>query len=174
MQLLEDWWLEARMALHRLARVVCRDKQRRESLDLHESLCWLSCSASTSWIMSQYLKLLNLFPVQDILVLVLLQGRTSSGRRRTSVPVQGCPAPGTLTRGGKYRGELELFNSVNKDESYMILLGICLFNSVNKDESYMILLGICLYSSLSEHKNEFYHYSSCYQRALPRCLFQCQ
>ena len=25
-QLLEDWWLEARMALHRLARVVCRDK----------------------------------------------------------------------------------------------------------------------------------------------------
>ena len=82
-------------------------------------------------------------------------GSTSSGRRRTSVPVQGCPAPGTLTRGGKYRGELELFNSVNKDESYMILL------------------GICLYSSLSEHKDEFYHYSSCYQRALPRRLFQC-
>ena len=35
----------------------------------------------------------------------------------------------------------------------------------------MILLGICIYSSLSEHKDELFHYSSCYQHALPRRLF---
>ena len=86
--------------------------------------------------MSQYLKHVYLFPVQDILVLVQLQGSTSS-ERRTSAPVQGCPAPGTLTRGGKYGGELELFwsrfNSVNKDESPEFVNAVSkLFNNVRK------------------------------------------
>ena len=59
--------------------------------------------------MSQYLKLLYLFLVQDFQVLVQLQGvPAQGGGGHQSQYIQGCPAPGTLTRGGKYRGELEL------------------------------------------------------------------
>ena len=44
--------------------------------------------------MCQCLKFVYFFPVQDVTVLVQLQGSTSSGRR-TSAPVPECPAPET-------------------------------------------------------------------------------
>ena len=50
--------------------------------------------------MCQCLKFVYFFPVQDVTVLVQLQGSTSSGSR-TSTPVPGCPAPETPAGGGE-------------------------------------------------------------------------
>ena len=50
--------------------------------------------------MCQCLKFVYFFPVQDVTVLVQLQGSTSSGRR-TSAPVPECPAPETPAGGGE-------------------------------------------------------------------------
>ena len=50
--------------------------------------------------MCQCLKFVYFSPVQDVTVLVQLQGSTSS-LRRTSTPVPGCPAPETPAGGGE-------------------------------------------------------------------------
>ncbi len=50
--------------------------------------------------MCQCLKFVYFFPVQDVTVLVQLQGSTNSGRR-TSTPKPGCPAPVTPAGGGE-------------------------------------------------------------------------
>ena len=50
--------------------------------------------------MCRCLKFVYFSPVQDVTVLVHLQGSTSS-LRRTSTPVPGCPAPETPAGGGE-------------------------------------------------------------------------
>ena len=70
--------------------------------------------------MCQCLKLVYFSPVQDVTVLVQLQGSTSS-LRRTSTPVPGCPAPeipaGELHLGGLFCQLQELLREEDEEVS---------------------------------------------------------
>ena len=79
--------------------------------------------------MCQCLKFVYFFPVQDVTVLVQLQDSTSSGRRRTSAPVPGCPAPETPAGGGELQlgGLFCQLQKLLREEEEEVSVGV--FNS---------------------------------------------